>query len=51
MVASGMKNEEISIALSLHRRTVDTHRQNLLNRFGVNNTASLITAAHKLGYI
>ena len=51
MVAQGMTNEEIGQELSLRKRTVDTHRQALLDRFGVHNTAGLITAAYRLGYL
>ena len=41
-----MTNDEIAQALFISKRTVDTHRQNLLKKLHVKNTAGLIKAAY-----
>ena len=38
---------EIAEKLFLSLHTVDSHRKNLLTKFGINNTASLIKLAAK----
>jgi|SRR3954466_7430622 len=38
-------NEEIAVKLFISKRTVDTHRQNLLHKIGVKNTAGLVKYA------
>ncbi|MBA3680663.1 MAG: response regulator transcription factor [Bacteroidetes bacterium] len=48
LVATGMTNEAIAKKLSLSKRTVDTHRQNLLLKLEVHNTAALIKKATEL---
>lgn len=50
MIANELTNEQIADQLSLSKRTVDTHRQNILNKLQVKNTAGLIKYAiqHKL---
>ncbi len=47
MIASELTNEEIAKKLSVAKRTVDSHRQNLLNKLKVKNTAGLINYVHK----
>jgi DNA-binding NarL/FixJ family response regulator len=51
MIAQEMKNEEIAKNLNLARRTIDTHRQNIINKLNVRNTAGLVKAAIKLKLI
>jgi DNA-binding NarL/FixJ family response regulator len=47
LIADGMTNNEIAQKLFISTTTVDTHRKNLLAKFEVKNTASLIRiAAH-----
>ena len=46
MIALEMTNDEIANGLFISKRTVDTHRQNLLNKLHVKNTAGLIKAAY-----
>jgi len=46
MIALEMTNDEIAKGLFISKRTVDTHRQNLLNKLHVKNTAGLIKAAY-----
>jgi DNA-binding NarL/FixJ family response regulator len=45
MIANEFTNEEIAEKLSLSKRTVDTHRQNMINKLQVKNTAGLIKYA------
>lgn len=47
MIALEMTNDEIAKSLFISKRTVDTHRQNLLNKLQVKNTAGLIKAAYE----
>ncbi len=47
LIAMEMTNEEIAEALILGKRTVDAHRQNLLNKLNVKNTVGLIKFAYK----
>ena len=50
-ISEGMTNEDISKKLKLAKRTIDTHRQNLLVKLGVNNTAALIRKATELSIL
>lgn len=50
-IASEYTNEEISQRLSISKRTVDTHRQNILHKLHVKNTAGLIRYAIKQGLV
>lgn len=51
LVATGMTNDAIAKQLSLSKRTVDTHRQNLLLKLDVHNTAALIKKATELAML
>ena len=51
LIAQEMTNEEISKKLFLARRTVDTHRQNLLAKLKVKNTAGLVRIAMELNLL
>ena len=51
LIASEFTNEEIANRLKLSKRTVDSHRQNIINKLGVKNTAGLIKYAFKVGII
>ena len=51
MIAMEMTNEEIAQELFLSKRTIDTHRQNLINKLNVKNTAGLVKAAYKFHLI
>jgi two-component system, NarL family, nitrate/nitrite response regulator NarL len=42
LIAKEFTNEEISKQLDISKRTVDTHRQNLLYKLNVKNTAGLV---------
>lgn len=45
LVAQGMTSTEIAEKLSISPRTVETHRFNLMTKFGVKNTAGLVRFA------
>jgi len=51
MIAMEMTNEEIARKLYVAKRTIDTHRQNLINKLDVKNTVGLVKAAYKLKLI
>jgi DNA-binding NarL/FixJ family response regulator len=51
LIASEYTNDEISKKLNLSKRTVDSHRQNILNKLQVKNTAGLIKYAFKVGLV
>lgn len=48
LIACEFTNEEIANKLFISKRTVDTHRQNLLNKLNVKNTAGLVKHALEL---
>jgi two-component system, NarL family, nitrate/nitrite response regulator NarL len=45
LIADGFTNPQIAAKLFISLHTVDSHRKNLLTKFDVNNTASLIKLA------
>ncbi|MBN8674087.1 MAG: response regulator transcription factor [Chitinophagales bacterium] len=47
LIADGFTNPQIAAKLFISLHTVDSHRKNLLTKFAVNNTASLIKLAAK----
>jgi DNA-binding NarL/FixJ family response regulator len=51
LIADGMTNPQIAAKLFISLHTVDSHRKNLLTKFEVNNTASLIKLAAKFNLI
>ncbi len=51
MIAQEMNNEEIAKSLHLAKRTVDSHRQNLLRKLHAKNTVGLVKAAYRLNMI
>jgi DNA-binding NarL/FixJ family response regulator len=50
-ISQGMTNKGIAEKIFVSQSTVDSHRKNLLAKFNVQNTASLITTAVKLGVL
>ena len=46
-ICRGLSTQEIADKLFLSKRTVDTHRANILEKTGSNNTASLVVYAIK----
>jgi DNA-binding NarL/FixJ family response regulator len=51
LIAEGSTNNEIASRLFVSSTTVDTHRKNLLSKFEVKNTASLIRMAVQMQLI
>jgi DNA-binding NarL/FixJ family response regulator len=47
MVAGGQTNKQIAEKLCLSSHTVMTHRKNIMNKLGINNTAGLVIYAVK----
>lgn len=45
LVAEGFSNKEVADKLFLSTHTVTTHRKNIMNKLGVNNTAGLVLFA------
>jgi DNA-binding NarL/FixJ family response regulator len=51
LLSEGMTSNEIAGKLFLSNYTIDTHRKNMLQKFNVHNTQSLINAVKKLGIL
>ncbi|GAA4296491.1 response regulator transcription factor [Nibribacter koreensis] len=51
LIADGLTNSEIAEKLFTSKRTIETHRQNLLEKTQTKNTASLITYAFSKGIL
>ncbi|MGC4102462.1 response regulator [Ferruginibacter sp.] len=51
LIVQGFTNVQIAEKLFLNRRTIDTHRQNLLQKMKVNNTAALVRLALQMGLV
>ncbi len=51
MIAMEMTNDEIAKKLFVAKRTIDTHRQNILNKLRVKNSVGLVKVAYKLDLI
>lgn len=49
MIARGLSNEEIAVALNRSALTVRKHRQNLMDKFGLRNAAEITAYAIKHG--
>lgn len=51
LICEELTTQEMADKLFLSPRTVEGHRQNLIEKFGVKNTAGLIIRAIKMGFI
>ena len=51
LIAGEYTNDEIAGKLTLSKRTVDNHRQNMLNKLQLRNTAGLVRYAYQHGLI
>ncbi|HEY0058050.1 MAG TPA: response regulator transcription factor [Flavisolibacter sp.] len=51
LITLELNNEEIADRLSVSKRTIDAHRQNLLNKLNVKNTVGLIKAAYAFKFL
>ena len=45
LIAEGLSNKEVAEKLFLSAHTVTTHRKNIMNKLGINNTAGLVLFA------
>ncbi|MGZ4158606.1 MAG: response regulator transcription factor, partial [Bacteroidia bacterium] len=45
LIAEGFSNKEVADKLFLSTHTITTHRKNIMNKLGVNNTAGLVLFA------
>lgn len=48
-LCAGRSNDEVATALFVSRRTVETHRQRVMNKLGAHTIADLVTLAARLG--
>jgi len=51
MIANEMTNEEVATKLKISKRTVDSHRQNILNKLQAKNVAGIIKYAVEQNYV
>jgi len=51
MICDQLTNDQIAKALFLSKRTIDNHRQNILNKLGMVNTAGLVRFAVEHGLV
>lgn len=51
MLAEGMSNKEIAEKIFLSRRTVETHRKNIIEKTNCKNSSALIKYAIEKGYL
>ena len=50
-ISEGLTNVQIAEKLFLSSHTVNTHRKNIMQKLGVNNTASMVMYAVKSGFV
>jgi DNA-binding CsgD family transcriptional regulator len=50
-ISEGKTNTQIAELLFLSGHTVNTHRKNIMQKLGVNNTASMVMYAVKSGFV
>lgn len=51
LIGTGLSNVAISEKLFISKKTVDSHRQNLLHKLNVKNTAGLVMADLKMNLL
>lgn len=51
LIAEGLTNSEVADKLFTSKRTIETHRQNIIGKTGAKNTAALIKLAVRQGFI
>ncbi len=44
-IAEGLSNKQIADAMYLSTHTINTHRENIMNKLGINNTAGIVMFA------
>jgi DNA-binding NarL/FixJ family response regulator len=51
LIAEGKTNKEVSQVLGMSVKTVESHRQNLMNKLDIHETAGLVRYAIKIGLV
>jgi DNA-binding NarL/FixJ family response regulator len=51
LIGKELSTQQIAEKLFISKKTVDSHRQNLLHKLNVKNTAGLVNAAHKMNLL
>jgi DNA-binding CsgD family transcriptional regulator len=51
LLAEGSRPKEIAAQLVISQKTVATHIQNLLGKFGVHSRSELVASAYRLGHV
>ncbi len=51
LLSQGFTNEQIAVKLFVGKRTIDTHRQNMLDKFHAKNVAELIRIGFRLSVL
>jgi DNA-binding NarL/FixJ family response regulator len=51
LISQELTSQEIAMRLNISMRTVENHRTNIFKKLDVKNTAGLIMAANRLGYL
>ena len=51
LIAEGYINKEIADKLFISNHTVNTHRKNIMQKLGINNTAGIVLFAVKEGLV
>jgi len=50
-IANGLNNNEIGLELKISKRTVDTHRTNIMKKLNAKNTAMIVSIAIELNLV
>ena len=50
-ISNGLSNKQIADTMCLSTHTVNTHRKNIMNKLGVNNTAGIVMYAVKTNLV
>ena len=51
LIAEGCINKEIADRLFLSNHTINTHRKNIMQKLGINNTSGIVLFAVKEGIV
>mgnify|MGYP000719106934 FL=1 len=51
LIAEGQTNEQIAELLFLSKHTINTHRKNIMQKLGINNTSGIVLFAVKEGIV
>ena len=51
LTSQGLLSKEVADKLGISQRTVETHKNNLYRKLGINNNAELVSYMHKAGLL